>query len=74
MPIDLLAACGSALYGPQWQSPLARDLGISDRTVRRWLAGTSEMPAGVLSELLQLLQARAVTLGNLAQQLRAVAV
>ena len=34
-----LAAAGRLLYGPQWQAPLARDLGVSGRTVRFWLAG-----------------------------------
>lgn len=36
--LDLLIECGRALYGPLWQSALSRDLGVSDRTMRRWLA------------------------------------
>jgi hypothetical protein len=35
----LLRAAGEALYGPRWQSELARELGVSDRTMRRWIAG-----------------------------------
>ena len=35
-PADLLRAAGQVLYGERWQSPLARDLGVSDRTMRRW--------------------------------------
>ena len=34
-----LAAAGRALYGQLWQSALARDLGVNDRTMRRWVAG-----------------------------------
>jgi hypothetical protein len=30
---------GSLLYGPHWQSHLARVLGVSDRTIRRWSSG-----------------------------------
>jgi hypothetical protein len=39
-----LAAIGQALYGPRWQSELARALGVTDRQVRRWVA------AGTLPE------------------------
>lgn len=34
-----LRAIGSALYGAEWQSPLARALGINARTVRKLVAG-----------------------------------
>jgi hypothetical protein len=39
---DLLGQAGIALYGPEWINPLARALGIDQRTVRRWQTG--EMP------------------------------
>jgi len=67
----LLIDCGKALYGPRWQSELARDLGVSDRTVRRWVAGTYEVPAGLYLDLLRLTQERAARLDALAVQLRA---
>jgi hypothetical protein len=66
----LLVECGEALYGERWQSPLARDLGVADRTVRRWVAGTSDVPAGLYVDLLRLTQERAVVLDALAQRLR----
>lgn len=66
---DLLAECGKALYGPQWQSALARDLHVSDRTVRRWIAGSS-VPASLDAELTRLVQARAALLNALAARLR----
>ena len=34
-----LRAIGRRLYGEDWQTPLARDLGVNPRTVRKWLAG-----------------------------------
>jgi transposase-like protein len=66
----LLVESGEALYGQQWQSALARDLGVADRTVRRWVAGTSEVPAGLYVDLLRLTQERAAVLESLAPRLR----
>ena len=50
----LLTAVGVALYGPRWQSDLARDLGVSDRTVRRWVSGEDIPRQGVWRDLLAL--------------------
>jgi hypothetical protein len=66
----ILVECGEALYGPQWQSALARDLGISGRTMRRWVAGTTDAPAGLHVDLLRLTQERAAVLDSLAARLR----
>jgi hypothetical protein len=38
----LLREVGTALYGLQWQTELARALDVNNRTVRRWVAGTWE--------------------------------
>lgn len=65
----LLVECGEALYGPQWQSAVARDLGVSDRTVRRWVAA-AEVPPGLYLDLLRLTQERAALLDALAERLR----
>lgn len=66
----LLVESGEALYGPRWQADLARDLGVADRTIRRWVAGTSEVPAGLYLDLLRLTQERAAALDALAPRLR----
>lgn len=66
----LLVECGEALFGPRWQSELARALQVSDRTVRRWVAGTSEVPPGLYVDLLRLTQERAAVLDDLAPRLR----
>lgn len=66
----LLVESGEALYGPRWQAELARDLGVADRTVRRWVAGTSEVPAGLYVDLLRLTQERAALLDSLGPRLR----
>lgn len=67
---ELLAECGEAMYGQQWQSALARDLGVSDRTMRRWVAGTTDVPQGLYVDLLRLTQERAAHLDALAPRLR----
>ena len=51
MSYSLLADAGEALYGPHWQTSLAAGLGISSRTVRRWVAG-AEPPGGVWADIL----------------------
>lgn len=66
----LLAECGEALYGPRWQTDLAADLGVSDRTIRRWVAGTQDVPIGAYTDLLRLTQERAGLLDSLAGRLR----
>lgn len=64
----LLRDTGTALYGPRWQSDLARDLGVSDRTVRYWLAG-NDIPAGVYSDLQRIAQARALDIDRVIDRL-----
>jgi methylphosphotriester-DNA--protein-cysteine methyltransferase len=66
---DLLRDVGEALYGPRWQSDLARDLGVSDRTMRRWLARTDDLPPGVALDLLRLCEERAAQLDEVRERL-----
>lgn len=42
---------GEALFGPDWQSPLARELDVSLRTVQRWARGDYDIPLGVWFEI-----------------------
>ncbi len=70
MSSKLLRDAGEALYGPRWQSDLARDLHVSDRTVRRWIAGRAGMPAGIALDLLRLCDERAQALSDLRGRLR----
>lgn len=39
MTADELREIGESLYGPRWQSKLARALSVTPRAVRYWLAG-----------------------------------
>lgn len=38
---------GASLWGSQWQSAMARALGVNARTVRRWAAGDYAVPGPV---------------------------
>ena len=62
-----LEAIGRALYGTRWQSPLARDLGVRYRTIRRWMTGERGLPAGLADDLDRLLRARAGQISSLTQ-------
>ena len=55
---DMLIKYGEALYGPRFATDLARDLGVSDRTMRRWLAGDTNPPEGILADLKRLARER----------------
>jgi hypothetical protein len=48
---ELLKRIGEFLYGAQWQAPLARDVSVSDRSMRRWAAGTDDIPNGVWRDI-----------------------
>ena len=39
LSVALLNTVGRSLYGDRYQSQLARELDVHDRTMRRWLAG-----------------------------------
>lgn len=64
----LLQAAGEALYGPRWQTEMARALDVSDRTVRRWAAG-DDLPAGVIADLKRLCEARRQSLADVIRRL-----
>lgn len=67
----LLVETGRALYGSDWRSPLADELGVHQRTVRRWAAGEFPIPDGVEAELRRLVELRAMDIKHLLQRLGA---
>ena len=58
MTIDDLVARGRVLYGERWQSALAIDLGVTDRTVRRWVAREFSIPDDTEQKLQELMMER----------------
>lgn len=73
MSTKLLSDVGEALYGPRWQTELARDLAVADRTMRRWVAGDGEPGPGVWLDLLRITQERAMALDALADRIKIAA-
>lgn len=67
----LLHDAGEALYGPRWQSDLARDLQVSDRTIRRWASGADDLPAGVALDLWRICLERTADLDSVIERLKA---
>jgi hypothetical protein len=66
-PAELISRVGTALFGSNFQHDMAAALGVNRRTVGRWVAATIEPRAGVWSDLLRLIEARHVELGELGQ-------
>ena len=54
----VIARVGRALYGAQWKSPLARELGVHERSLRRWAAGEARPPADLLLRLNRIISER----------------
>jgi hypothetical protein len=65
MTPDNMARIGRALYGERWQTALATDLQVADRTMRRWLAGEFPIPDGIDGELRKLLVERVKEIGGM---------
>lgn len=53
---ELLAAAGRALFGAEWQQPLARAVSVNPRTMRRWVAGDIAISDGVLRDLVAMVE------------------
>lgn len=71
---DVLEQVGRALYGEQWQTPLARALEMSDRSLRYMANGERGIHAGIAKDLLAIVMHRGAELGKVAKTLqRAIA-
>lgn len=57
MRADLLRVVGPALYGQRWQVEVARDLGVTFRTLSRWLA-LDAMPDDIPKRLRPIVKTR----------------
>lgn len=68
---NLIADIGLALWGPQWQSQMARETGHDIRTVQRWAAGAKPRDK-VYADLLGLMAARVSVLGGLISRAQSV--
>lgn len=54
-----LIELGEALFGPTyWRAGLLDALGVNERTFRRWLNGTADIPPGAITDAQRLLAER----------------
>ena len=53
---DRLSSAGHAVFGNDWQSPMARALGVGGRHLRRWVSGERPVPAWVNAALVGILK------------------
>ncbi len=63
--LELLRLVGEALYGERWQTPIAADLGVSDRAVRYWISAANPCPDDLGSRLLAVVIRKRESLGDL---------
>lgn len=63
---NLITQYGRALYGARWQSLMADDLCVNERTVRRWASGEYDPPDGVWDDLRKLVRAKIAELRAIA--------
>jgi hypothetical protein len=67
----LLHEAGEALFGPRWQTEIAKALNVNDRTVRRWAAEPDTVPRGVSADLRRLCDERIQLLTAMRDRLEA---
>lgn len=74
LPANVIEDVGTALYGQFWQRSLAKNLGVSDMSLRRWrLQQHGGVPAAVVGSMAELLAERKIELSRTRQQLRSAA-
>ena len=69
-----LVKIGSLLYGPRWQTELAKRLGMADsRIVRYWLARDRHIPVYIWKEIFDLVKERQAELQSLVEEFDSIA-
>lgn len=66
----LLNDVGSALWGPSWKGPMAAAVRHQKNAVADWASGRTPVPAGVWSELKELMRRRRHDLDDLAPRVQ----
>jgi hypothetical protein len=70
MTPDTFARLGELIHGERWVHRLAKDLGVDERTIRRWAAGTSAIKPGVWRDLVDVMERHGVAMIDEARALR----
>lgn len=68
---EMLETIGKRLYGVNWQSAMARDLGISRRTVERWRFGMFSISNERWLEIVDLIRRKRADLAALEREVEA---
>ena len=66
----LIAEVGQALWGPAWKGPMAEAVRHQKSAIADWASGHLPVPAGVWSELKELLRKRRHDLDRLAPRVQ----
>ena len=69
MTASLFREAGEALFGPRWQSEMARAIGVADRTVRRWDLGSHDVPPSAWADIRALLRDRRMAMATVRRKL-----
>lgn len=64
-PYLLLERAGPILFGEFWRAPFCAMFEINERVLRRMLAGTADVPAGLLHDIELALRDHGTALDNL---------
>lgn len=64
--METLVLLGRAMFGRLWQTDMARAIGVSDRAVRFWVAGTRPVPAEMAARIRTLARERLAALAEAA--------
>lgn len=62
LPCRDLIVVGEALWGPHWKVEVARDLGVTYRTLMRWLASDADLASEHVAVLRLLVRSRLAAL------------
>ena len=67
---ELIAEVGQALWGPAWKAPMAEAVRHHKNAVADWASGRLRVPAGVWSELKEVMRRRRHELDRLASRVQ----
>lgn len=64
-PADLMREVGETLFGSRWRAELCQALFVSERTMRRWINGTVDVPSGAWIDIRRLLTERSLAIAKI---------
>lgn len=61
---------GEVLFGPRWQTDIARALGVNSRRVRQWIKGERPLPDTIDRDIIKLLENRKLKIETVLNSIR----